>query len=91
MDGLTGRHAVLPVELQNGQRLDVLLDADGRFVCLRETMPPLTNYARLRMVDEASELAKREHEWAALRAVAFSGAEHPNYRDQHQRVGDQTV
>jgi hypothetical protein len=85
-----GRYQILPVVLLRDQHLDVILDHEGRFVELRETVPPRVNYQRIDEPRRHLEIETRKREWAEREAVAFA-PEHPNYREQYQRMGEQTT
>jgi hypothetical protein len=63
---------IVPVELMRDQCLDVVLDHEGRFLRLVETMPPQVNYERLPAPRRAIEAEWRAHEWRELEAKRWA-------------------
>ena len=68
---MTGVYQVLPIICKNDQNFNVILDNEGKFLRLEETMPPMVNFYRLQMPWRHEELAMRKAEWAELEAARF--------------------
>jgi hypothetical protein len=60
--------SVLPIELPRDQHCDVILDSEGRFLRLVETMPPQINFERFPAPTRAIEAQWRAEEWAEAQA-----------------------
>lgn len=58
-----GSRITLPVVLERDQHLDVIMDRDGKFLFLKETMPPNRFTKRLPEPTRAGEFRIRTKEW----------------------------
>lgn len=63
---------ILPCLLENDQYIDVVLDAEGKFLYLVPSAPPIYNFTRLPCPHFSDEVDMRKREWAAARMVGYS-------------------
>ena len=66
-----GKGQVQTVIMRHHQWIQVETDNNGKFITLREQMPPLTNYERLQMPTVEDEKNQRKLEWDEIYAKAY--------------------